>query len=213
MRISGGRLCGRKVIAPKGLTTRPATDMLRVALFNILKKHIEGSVVLDLFAGCGILSFEALSRGAPFAVLVENNRDALKRILSNAENLGTKEKIHTIKSDALKCIPIIKHLHRTFRIVFIDPPYSLVRTEKTRSLLLQLAFGLYEEENLLSKDAVTMLRYPKGDDFWKELKSRLQILRRRHYGTTEIALLARKEVKIVLGSKYPFDRKTERRIG
>jgi len=211
MRITGGSLCGRKVTAPKGLTTRPATDILRVALFNILKKHIEGSLVLDLFAGCGVLSFEALSRGAPFAVLVENNRSALKRILSNAENLNLRDRIHTIKSDALRCIPVIKHLHKTFRIVFIDPPYSLIRTEKTRRLLLQLTFGLYEEENLLSEDAVTMVRYPKGNDFYREFEGMLQILRRRHYGTTEFALLARKDVRIVLGSKHPFDRKTERR--
>lgn len=209
MRITGGELRGRKVLAPKGLITRPATDMLRVALFNILKKHIEGSLTLDLFAGCGILSFEALSRGASFAVLVENNRTALNRIIQNAKELQLKERIHTIKYDALKIIPVLKHLHKRFRIVFIDPPYTLVKTERTRRLLLQLTFGLYSEEGMLSEDAVTMVRYPKGENFYKELEEELQILRRRYYGTTEIALLARKTVKIVLGTKHSFDRKVE----
>jgi len=209
MRITGGELCGRKILAPSGLVTRPAADMLRVALFNILKRFLEGSVVLDLFAGTGILSFECLSRGASYAVLVENSRPALEKIRQNTEKLSLKEKIHIINYDAFRIVPVLRHLYKSFNLVFIDPPYALLNDVQTRSKMLNLIRSLYAEPKILAEDAITFFRYPKGDSVWEELsEDSFQVLRRRNYGSSEIALFARKGLKIVLGTKHHFDRKT-----
>ncbi|MCX7703275.1 MAG: 16S rRNA (guanine(966)-N(2))-methyltransferase RsmD [Planctomycetota bacterium] len=211
MRITGGDLSGRKILAPSGLLTRPAPDILRVALFNILKNRLKGSVVLDLFAGTGILSFDSLSRGASFAVLVENSRAALEKIKQNADKLNLKDKVQVINYDVFKIIPVLRHLYRSFSVVFIDPPYALLQDPEMRLKLFDLIRSLYNESNLLTEDAVTMLRYSKGDSCAEEMSDSFQVLRRRSYGTTEFALLARKGLRIVLGTKHPFDRKEKRK--
>src|SRR5262245_1275494 len=93
MRIVGGRLKGRSLAAPSGQATRPTSDRVREAIFNILAHGIEGFTVegtrvLDLFAGTGALGLEALSRGARFCQFVEEAADARGLIRRNADVLG-----------------------------------------------------------------------------------------------------------------------------
>ena len=83
MRIIAGEARGRTLIAPAGSTTRPTQDYVRESLFNILAPRLEDARVLDLFAGTGALSLEALSRGAAYAVLCDKDRAALQCIRKN----------------------------------------------------------------------------------------------------------------------------------
>jgi len=208
MRVTGGRLLGRRVLCPAGLVTRPTTDMLRVALFNMLKRRIEGSVVLDLFAGTGVLAFEALSRGAKSAVLVENNQKALAYIKKNIAALGLADSTKVIRRDVFKVLGVLAHLETKFDICFVDPPYALLRDAKTEERFADFLEELHLTSGLVAEDGITVVRYPKGDLFRRRLKA-FQILRQRHYGSTEIAILARDGVEIVLGTKHPFDRKAK----
>jgi len=182
--------------------------MLRVALFNMLKRRVEGSVVLDLFAGTGVLAFEALSRGAKSAVLVENNQKALLYLKKNIANLGLADSTKVIKRDVFTVLGALELLVTKFDICFVDPPFALLRNATTEERLGDFLEELHLTSGLMAEDGITVVRYPKGDLFRRRLKA-FQILRQRRYGSMEIAILARNGVEIILGTKHPFDRKAK----
>src|SRR6185369_3743200 len=126
MRIVGGRLRGRALAAPKSLGIRPTADRLRESLFNILAHAygdpVSGARVLDLFAGTGALGLEALSRGAAFALLVDDGAEARALIRQNVEALGTAGVSRIFRRDATKLGPA--HPLEPFSLVFLDPPYG-----------------------------------------------------------------------------------------
>src|SRR6266498_2982025 len=101
MRIISGIYKSRTLISPKGDATRPTSDRARESLFNVLNNLIdfEGISVLDLFAGSGAFAFEALSRGAEHATLIDKNRNAIQSIKENAEALEVSAKIEIINKE------------------------------------------------------------------------------------------------------------------
>jgi 16S rRNA (guanine(966)-N(2))-methyltransferase RsmD len=106
MRIVAGRFRGARMEAPKGLLTRPTSDRVRQALFNVLEHgaprfEFEGARVLDLFAGSGALGLEALSRGARYAVFIEDDAAARGAIRRNVEALGLARFSPSISSSAI----------------------------------------------------------------------------------------------------------------
>jgi len=127
VRIAGGRFRGRTIAAPSGTLTRPTSDKVREALFNILihgiaEFEIEGARVLDLFAGTGALGLEALSRGATFCLFVEDNADARGLIRENIEALGLTGASKLWRRDATKLGPAAPM--QPFQLLFADPPYG-----------------------------------------------------------------------------------------
>src|SRR5258707_8729679 len=130
MRVVGGRLRSRPIAGPKaegksseGL--RPTADRLREALFNILMHAygdpVSGARVLDLFAGTGALGIEAVSRGAAYALFVDDGVEARALLRNNTEALGLGGTTRTFRRDATKLGPA--HPIEPFSIVFLDPPY------------------------------------------------------------------------------------------
>ena len=87
MRVISGELKGRRLVAPAGMATRPTADRIKESVFNILAGGIRDKRVLDLFAGTGALGIEALSRGAIFAVFVDQAKAALSAIRRNIRDL------------------------------------------------------------------------------------------------------------------------------
>lgn len=129
MRIVGGRFRGRAIAAPAGLGARPTADRAREAVFNILahadwSPGVDGRRVLDLFAGSGALGFEALSRGAAFALFVETDAGARGAIRDNIEALGLfgVSRIHRRDATDLGAKPA--GLGDPFDLIFLDPPYG-----------------------------------------------------------------------------------------
>ncbi|MCC6776837.1 MAG: 16S rRNA (guanine(966)-N(2))-methyltransferase RsmD [Hyphomicrobiales bacterium] len=134
MRVVGGRLRGRPLAAPGDMsshgsrrdTIRPTADRLREALFNILvhayDDPVSGARVLDLFAGTGALAIEALSRGAEFALLVDDGAPARASIRQNIEALGLGGVTRVFRRDATRLGPA--HPIEPFTLVFLDPPYG-----------------------------------------------------------------------------------------
>ena len=123
MRIVAGSCKGARIFSPKGRATRPTSDRVREALFQLLGP-IDGAAVLDLFAGSGALGLEALSRGAASAVFVESDRDAVGTIERNVEKLGLPG-ASVIRSDALRFLGAEE---ARYDLVFVDPPYELVES-------------------------------------------------------------------------------------
>jgi 16S rRNA (guanine966-N2)-methyltransferase len=126
MRIVGGRLRGRALAAPKTQNVRPTSDRLRESLFNILAHAygdpVTGARVLDLFAGTGALGLEAMSRGAAFALFVDDGAEARALIRQNVESLGLGGATRIFRRDATKLGPA--HPVEPFSLVFLDPPYG-----------------------------------------------------------------------------------------
>lgn len=124
MRIIGGSFKGAVLYGPKGADTRPTSDKVREALFNIIGSQIEGASFLDLFGGTGAVGFEALSRGASQVTIVE--ADQIDLIRKNAAKLKieTSERFHVIKGDTLKAIQVMEKRNQMFDFIFADPPWS-----------------------------------------------------------------------------------------
>ncbi|MDX2235425.1 MAG: 16S rRNA (guanine(966)-N(2))-methyltransferase RsmD [Hyphomonadaceae bacterium] len=128
MRIVGGRLKGRALAAPPGMGTRPTSDRARESLFNVLahahwSPGLEDRRVLDLFAGSGALGFEALSRGASFALFVETDAAARGAIRQNVEALALFGVTRLHRRDATDLGQKPAGLADPFDLVFLDPPY------------------------------------------------------------------------------------------
>jgi 16S rRNA (guanine966-N2)-methyltransferase len=126
MRIVAGKHRGRILAAPKGLDTRPTAARAREALFNILAhgdfgdgSPLDGAVVLDAFAGTGAFAFEALSRGASFATLLDTDRAALAAAKHNAVALKETDNVSLESRDATRP----GRAARAHTLVFLDPPY------------------------------------------------------------------------------------------
>ena len=126
MRVVGGRLRGRPLAGPKSSAIRPTADRLRESVFNILLHAygdpITGARVLDLFAGSGALGIEALSRGAAFALFVDDGAEARALIRENVTALGLGGVTRIFRRDATKLGPA--HPVEPFSLVFLDPPYG-----------------------------------------------------------------------------------------
>lgn len=126
MRIIAGRFKGRTLQAPSGLETRPTSDRLREALFNVLAHGYDDPItdarVLDLFAGTGALGLEALSRGAAFVQFVEEAAAARGLIKANIEALGVAGVTKVYRRDATYMGPVAPA--EPFSLVFCDPPYG-----------------------------------------------------------------------------------------
>ena len=121
MRVITGSARGRRLRTLEGESVRPTTDKVKESIFNIIQFDVEGSRVLDMFAGCGQLGIEALSRGARSAVFVDSARAAMAVVEENLETTGFRSVSKTVLGDSLS------YLDRTsemFDIAFLDPPYK-----------------------------------------------------------------------------------------
>ena len=124
MRIIAGEARGRRLYAPAGEDTRPTSDRVRESLFNILGRRVLDARVLDLFCGSGALSFEAVSRGAQSAVLIDADSKAVRTARSNAQALDMQRQVRVYRNDYQSACRILLRKNAVFDLVFVDPPYA-----------------------------------------------------------------------------------------
>jgi 16S rRNA (guanine966-N2)-methyltransferase len=124
MRIIAGQRRGHKFDGPSDRATRPTSDMVREAIFNILGIAVEDLLVLDLFAGTGALGLEALSRGAARAIFVERNRENHALIRRNIATLRYEDRTQVVAADAYRWARSFVPDAAEPVLVFIDPPYA-----------------------------------------------------------------------------------------
>ena len=181
MRIVGGRLRGRNLAAPKSQAIRPTVDRLREALFNILMhaydNPIAGARVLDLFAGTGALGIEAVSRGAAYALFVDDGVEARALLRNNTEALGLGGTTRIFRRDATKLGPA--HPVEPFSLVFLDPPYARKLAEK--------ALASLRDGGWLTPSALLVVEEAKAAAF--AAPEGFEELERRDYDDTEFVLL------------------------
>ena len=177
MRIIAGEFRGRRLAAVKG-RIRPTSDRVREAIFSVLGPAVVEARVLDLFAGTGALSLEALSRGAGHAVLVEDHPTALNILRRNIKDLGLESRTRVLALPVAKALKKLAGWGEQFSLVFLDPPYERGLALKTLTALQ--SFGLLLPEAKLIAEHSQREALP-------ELVGRLTLIQSRRYGDTQVA--------------------------
>jgi 16S rRNA (guanine966-N2)-methyltransferase len=124
VRVIAGELKGRRLVAPKGTTTRPTSDFVRETAFNLIGP-VDGAAVIDLYSGSGGLGIEALSRGAESCVFVDDSREACRTIAANLEKLGLR--------GTVLCTDVLRALageRGPFDLILADAPYEFTAYER-----------------------------------------------------------------------------------
>ena len=124
MRVLAGALKGQRLRTPKGRTTRPTADQVRIACLDTLMPYLGAGPFLDLFAGAGGVGIEALSRGAPSAVFVECDRQAVAALADNIERLGLAGRARVLRREVARGLDALARAGDRFAVVFLDPPYA-----------------------------------------------------------------------------------------
>jgi len=186
VRITGGSLRGRALVAPSDDSVRPTSDKVRQAIFNILSHHdfgngftFDGARAADLFAGTGAMGLEAVSRGACFCLFIEDAAESRALIRRNVEALGLTGASKIWRRDATDLGPMPSGAGGPFDLVFLDPPY--------RKNLVAPALAALVEGGWLAVNALVIAEtaadepIPAGEAF--------RLADRRQYGDTSVAFL------------------------
>ena len=178
MIITGGKYRSRKLISPSEKIVKPTLSKVRESVFNILSSRIDfdGKSFLDLFAGSGIMGFEAVSRGFSNLIAIDNNAKNIALLKQNAQILGIEGKF--IKYDALN---FLKKPEQTFDLIYIDPPYD--------SDLAQASLDLIYKGSLLEENGIVIVetKKDKTPDF-----SNFEIMKECTYGLCKLTFLNNK---------------------
>lgn len=177
MRIIAGTYRSRVIESVVGDTTRPTTDKVKEAIFSRIGPYFDGGDMLDLFAGSGNMSFEAISRGISTAVLVDANAQAVRTIQKNAHALGVASQCTIWKLDYQRALKQAAAKQLQFDIVYLDPPY------KKQQIAAILTF--MEDHNMLKDDADIICESLKEDEF-ADFYGTLEKVQDRTYGITRI---------------------------
>jgi 16S rRNA (guanine966-N2)-methyltransferase len=181
MRVVGGELKGRNIVAPASRDIRPTADRLRESVFNILvhayDDPFQDARVLDLFAGTGALGIEAISHGAVFTLFVDNGAEARALLRNNVEALALGGVTKIYRRDATDLGPA--HPMEPFSLVFLDPPYGKGLAEKA---LASLRDGGWLKPNALLVVEEAKVAAFAAPDGYEELE-------RRAYDDTEFVFL------------------------
>ena len=176
MRVVAGTFGGRPLKTLDGKITRPTTDKVKGAIFNMIGPYFDGGRVLDLFSGSGSLAIEAISRGMDEAVLVERNRQAQAIITENIKMTKAQNQFHLLKMDANKAIDVLKG---PFDLVLLDPPYAKEEIIKNITDL--------EDAGLLSEEVMIVCESDKAVDLPEEI-SHFGIWKQKTYGISKVTV-------------------------
>jgi 16S rRNA (guanine966-N2)-methyltransferase len=185
MRITGGKLGGRRLVAPDDIRVRPTSDRTRQAIFNMLRHKdfgigfsLEGAAELDLFAGTGALGIEAISHGARWCLLVDDSADSRALQREKGEALGLTGATRIWRRDATDLGPLGPSAGGPFNLVFLDPPY--------RQDLIPKALKSLKDGGWLADKALLIAETDANENF--ETPG-FTLLDERDYGETRVRFL------------------------
>jgi len=181
MRVIAGEYKGRRLKSVPGSNTRPTTDKVKESLFNIIGPFFDGGVSLDMFAGSGGLSIEAVSRGIDKAILFEKNRKAIETIKENIMITKEEKKFRLYPGDARRNLQSFaaENPEVRFSLVFLDPPYAEGQYEADIEWLTSL--------KLVNEDTLFICEMPKEKELPETIGS-YEKVRRAIYGTVAIEI-------------------------
>jgi 16S rRNA (guanine966-N2)-methyltransferase len=176
MRITGGRAARTILKVPKGLDVRPTPDLVKQAVFNSLGGRVPSARVLELFAGTGALSLEALSRGAASAVCVEKSQRHAQILRQNFDTAKFDPELLQVRvQDVFTAISQLAGARRVFELILADPPYGEKNVGRPSTSLAQQVVNCEELLGLLVPGGLLVLGHAKRDmlsvpRFWTETK-------------------------------------------
>jgi 16S rRNA (guanine966-N2)-methyltransferase len=176
LRVTAGELRGRKISVPPD-DVRPTSERARQAFFNIVADRVPGCSFLDLFAGSGIFSFEALSRGAKRAVAIEQSRRSAEGIERHAAEWNVP--VTVVAADVFAGMKRLRG--SVFDLVYADPPYDFARYDELSSVL--------EAHVALSQGAIVGVEHRRNTNPIPDHGKALRVIRRAEYGEVWITLL------------------------
>ncbi|MBP2622830.1 16S rRNA (guanine(966)-N(2))-methyltransferase RsmD [Streptococcus oricebi] len=179
MRVVAGNYGGRPLKSLAGQTTRPTTDKVKGAIFNMIGPYFDGGRVLDLYAGSGGLAIEAVSRGMTSALLVEKDRRAQTVIQENIRMTKEEDKFSLWKMEATRALA---RLDQVFDLVLLDPPYA---KEQIVSDIENLA-----QRQLLSQEVLVVCETDKSVELPQEIAG-LSIWKQKNYGISKVTVYVR----------------------
>lgn len=179
MRIVAGEYGGRRLHAVPGRKTRPTTDKVKEALFSSIGPYFNGGVSLDLFAGSGGLSIEAVSRGIDHAVMVDRQYAAVRVIKDNIAVTKHPEKFSVIKNDADRALKVLAKQGCCFDLVFLDPPYAKQKIVKNMQTLV--------DHKMLKPNALIVAETNQEAQLPQKFAD-FEMIRQHHYGITVLTI-------------------------
>ncbi len=187
LRVIAGTARGRRLRSVPGDTTRPVTDRVKEALFNILGPDIHQSALFDLFAGTGAIGIEALSRGAAYVLFNDLNRLPVETVRSNLKEVGFENQADVLRMDALALLE--RPARRAFDYVYIAPP-------QYKGLWKEALLRVDKNLDWLSTDAWVIVQIHPVEYEALDAASGLQNLvefDQRNYGSTVLVFYSRRE--------------------
>ena len=179
MRIIAGIYRHRQIKQPTVLTSRPTKDAVREAIFSAIGPAINGTIVLDLFAGSGAFGIEALSRGARHAILIDHDAACIRTINENISVIGVSE-AEVWTSDYRAALKRLEATPMKIDVIFLDPPYS--------NRMCELALGIIMETDILAPSAIIVA---ETDHRLMVDEAKFSKVRYYKYGKTHVAIMWR----------------------
>jgi len=183
MRIIAGKHRSRKLLTLDNEATRPSSDRLKEAMFSRLGGFFDGGMWLDLFAGCGAIGLEAISRGAEKVIFCDHDRNAQQIIEKNVALLNEEHRCELIKSDYRHAIDVCVSYEFAFDVIFLDPPYALdidpIASEVINAgllkddgwLILEMNFSRTSSERIGDCVRMKESKYGLGKTVWYKKES------------------------------------------
>lgn len=182
MRIIAGTARSLPLKTIEGKDTRPTTDKTKETLFNVMQFDVPGAYFLDLFAGSGQIGLEALSRGAAYAVFVENSRKAASCIEDNIRFTKFDKVSNLMMTDAVTAVRTLEGKYK-FDIVFMDPPYN---KELEKEVLIALS-----DSDILKDDTLIVVEASNDTDFDYLTELGYEIVKEKIYKTNKHVFIKR----------------------
>ncbi|KKI93757.1 DNA methyltransferase [Bacillus sp. SA1-12] len=183
MRVVSGQYKGRPLKAVPGVTTRPTTDKVKEAIFNMVGPYFDGGMALDLFAGSGGLGIEAISRGIERCIFVDREHKAIQTIHKNLEACHAEEAAEVYRNDAERALKAIIKRELRFELIFLDPPY---KQQKLKALISSIG------ENLLLQEKGFIITEHAADVQLPEGIAQFSLIKNETYGMTKISIYGSK---------------------
>lgn len=184
MRIIAGKYKNRVLKTPKGMNTRPTSEKLRGAVFNMVQNAVEGSRFLDLYAGSGAIGIEALSRGAVQAVFIDQSAASMEAISRNIDALQLASCTQSFKGDVFLHLNKLEQRGSQFDIIYADPPYSNL-SEEGEPTGLKLLRAI-DAGSLLKEGGIFFLEETQELSIDPTYCSRLVLLKQKSFGQASL---------------------------
>lgn len=179
MRVVSGKLKGKALKAVPGKSTRPTTDKVKEAIFNMIGPYFEGGLCLDLFAGSGGLGIEALSRGTDNVIFVDRDGKAIQTIYENLKQCRLEEQAEVYRNESSRALKAIVKRELRFDYIFLDPPYVKQQLKEMLEII--------DKHSLLNDKGVIVCEHSSDVQLPKQIEG-LVLLKQETYGIITISI-------------------------